>query len=29
MVFMMPDEFMPQDDEDHEPELEEAMTQLN
>jgi len=29
MVFIMPEEFMPQDDEDHEPELEEAMAQLN
>jgi len=25
----MPEEFMAQDDEDHEPELEEAMAQLN
>ena len=29
MVFIMPKEFMAPDDEDHEPELEEAMAQLN
>ena len=29
MVFIIPKEFMVPDDEDHEPELEEAMAQLN
>ena len=29
MVFIMPKEFMASGDEDHEPELEEAKTQLN
>ena len=29
MVFIMPKEFMAPDDKDHEPELEEAMAQLN
>ena len=29
MVFIMPKEFMAPDDEDHEPELEEAMAQLH
>ena len=29
MVFILPKEFMAPDDEDHEPELEEAMAQLN
>ena len=29
MVFIMPKEFMAPGDEDHEPELEEAMAQLN
>ena len=29
MVFIMPKEFMAPGDKDHEPELEEAMTQLN
>ena len=29
MVFIMPKEFMVPDDKDHEPELEEAMAQLN
>ena len=29
MIFIMPKEFMVPNDEDHEPELEEAMAQLN
>ena len=29
MVFIIPKEFMAPGDEDHEPELEEAMAQLN